>query len=68
MNYSINYTGFVDLAMAADLIKPTAICCSETENCKPAIAVQLYQGENLDKLISGAHFQNPIKPRLVEPA
>lgn len=67
MNYSINYSGFVDLAIGISTIQPTSTCCADSENCKPAIAVQLYQDQNIEKLLQGTTIRNPIKKQVPEP-
>jgi hypothetical protein len=67
MNYSVNYSGFVDLAIGIKTIQPTLTCCEDSENCKPAIAIQLYQDQNIDELMQGATMINPIKKQDSEP-
>lgn len=60
MNYSINYAGFIDLAEQASVTEDR-LPSEETENCKPAIAVQLYKDKNIDEFMNGIIIHNPIK-------
>ncbi len=60
MNYSVNYAGFIDLANESLAVDAMPVEGS-TENCKPAVAIQLYQGENIDELMEGIVIHNPIK-------
>ncbi len=41
MNHSINYSGFIDLAMEASSIVSNTTGNHNTENYKPALAMQL---------------------------
>ncbi len=66
MNYSINYSGFVDLAAGITTFQATPTSCIDSENCKPAIAVQLYQDLNIDHLMRDTTIHNPIKKQIYE--
>jgi hypothetical protein len=41
MNHSINYAGFIDLAISSETDKSTTASGCESENCKAAQAVML---------------------------
>jgi len=59
MNHSINYSGFIDLAMeASTLISSTASNCN-TENCQPALAMQLHEDYEIEQLKHGAVSTTP---------
>lgn len=59
MNYSINYAGFTDLATTA--VTEPGSQTNATENCKPAIAIQLYSDKNINDFMDGVVIHNPIK-------
>jgi hypothetical protein len=51
MNYSVNYAGFIDLASQAPTIESLGNEAQETQNCKPAPAIALSQGDDPDTVI-----------------
>ena len=60
MNYSVNYAGFIDLADATTRTEP-GFLANATENCKPAVAIQLYKDKNINDFMNGVIISNPIK-------
>lgn len=60
MNYSVNYAGFIDLADATTKNTPE-FPTNATENCKPAVAIQLYKDKNINDFMNGVVISNPIK-------
>ena len=62
MNHSINYAGFIDLAISFEREHTAAIAGQETENCKPAYAMQLLD-ESSDGTGQIMEISNPIGKR-----
>jgi len=59
MNHSINYSGFIDLAIEANAIASSTAGNHNTENCKPALAMYLYEDIELEQLKHGAASATP---------
>ncbi len=59
MNHSINYSGFVDLAM--ETMETSAVIPSNhnTENCKPALAMHLHKDYDDEQLKHGTASTTP---------
>ncbi len=58
MNHSINYSGFIDLAMEADFVSNTT-SNRNTENSKPALTTQLHEDNKIEQLKHGAASTTP---------
>lgn len=61
MNNSVNYSGFIDLAIDTSSIDSSTSSYQTSENCKPALAVQLYDDNELQQLMQGVSLHNPVK-------
>ena len=59
MNHSINYSGFIDLAMEASTIISSTASNHNTETCKPALAIHLREDKEIDQLRHGAVSTTP---------
>lgn len=62
MNHSINYSGFIDLAMEASAIVSSTTSNLNTDNCQPASAMQLGENNGSGQLMHRATSATPCSP------
>jgi len=58
MNHSINYSGFIDLAMEATTISSTA-STHNTEDFKPALDIHLTEDNDIEVVKHGGFHRPP---------
>jgi len=59
MNHSINYSGFIDLAMESSTLISSSTSNCNTENCKPALAMSLHEDYGIEQLKHGVASTTP---------